>query len=74
MDFTRIVIVAMAMAFPLSYYLASAWLGSFAFRIALHWWFFAGAGLAALVIAWATIGLQTIKAARANPVDSLRTE
>ena len=73
-DFTRIVIVAIVMALPVSYYMARAWLVSFAFRIVLHWWYFAGAGLAALVIAWAAIGMQTIKAARANPVDSLRTE
>jgi ABC-type antimicrobial peptide transport system permease subunit len=73
-DFTRIVIVAIGVALPVSYYMARTWLGNFAFRISLHWWYFAGAGLAALVIAWATIGLQTIKAARANPVDTLRTE
>ncbi len=47
---------------------------SLAYHIDLEWWFFAGAGFAALLIAWFTVGLQTVKAARVNPVDCLKDE
>jgi putative ABC transport system permease protein len=50
------------------------WLQDFAYRINIEWWFFAAAGLGALLIALLTISFQAIKAATANPVKSLRTE
>jgi putative ABC transport system permease protein len=52
----------------------SNWLQNFAYRITITWWIFLTAGVAAMVIALATISLQAIKAAVANPVKSLRTE
>ncbi len=73
-DFTKMVILAIAIALPLSYFIAQQWLESFAYRIDLQWWYFAGAGLLALLIAWFTVGLQTVKAARVNPVECLRDE
>ena len=73
-SFTKMVITAIVIALPLSYFIAKSWLDGFAYRIELEWWFFAGAGLAALLIAWLTVSLQTIKAARINPVDSLKGE
>ncbi len=73
-DFTKMVLVAIAVALPISYFVAKHWLQSFAFHIDLQWWYFVGAGVLALVIAWFTVGLQTVKAARVNPVDSLRNE
>ena len=73
-DFTKMVLVAIAIALPVSYFIAARWLKSFAFRIDLEWWYFAGAGLVALLIAWFTVGLQTVKAARVNPVECLRDE
>ena len=73
-DFTKMVLVAIIIALPLSYLAAQQWLQNFAFHIELQWWYFAGAGLAALLIAWFTVGLQTIKAARVNPVECLRDE
>ena len=73
-DFTKMVLVAIVIALPLSYLIASNWLDSFAYRIDLKWWFFIGAGLLALVIAWFTVGLQTVKAARINPVECLKDE
>ena len=51
-------------ALPLSYFIAQRWLESFAFRIALEWWYFIGAGLVALLIAWFTVGLQTVKGSK----------
>lgn len=73
-DFTKIVLVSIFIALPLSYIFASRWLESFAYHIDLRWWFFVGAGMTALVVAWVTVGIQTVKAARANPTECLRSE
>ena len=73
-EFTKMVVVAIAIALPASWYFASKWLEGFAFHIDLEWWFFAGSGLVALLIAWLTVGFQTIKAARINPTECLRSE
>jgi putative ABC transport system permease protein len=73
-DFTRIVFVAIVIATPISYFLTKSWLDEFAFRIDLTWWYFALAGILALVIAWLTVGAQALKAARINPVKCLRDE
>jgi putative ABC transport system permease protein len=52
----------------------SKWLQNFAYRITIHWWMFGAAGLLAIIIALLTVGFQAIKAAIANPVESLRSE
>ena len=73
-EFNKMVGLAVLIALPLSYYLVSNWLEGFAYQIVLEVWYFLGAGLAALLIAWITVGLQTLKAARINPSQSLRSE
>ncbi|MEM1134631.1 MAG: ABC transporter permease [Bacteroidota bacterium] len=73
-DFTKMVLVAIIIALPISYFIAQQWLESFAFRIDLEWWYFAGAGFIALLIAWITVGLQTVKAATINPIKCLKDE
>lgn len=73
-DFLKLVIVAIVVAIPLAYYFTNQWLKGFAYRIDLKWWMFAAAGVLALGIALLTIGFQSIKAALANPVKSLRSE
>jgi ABC-type antimicrobial peptide transport system permease subunit len=73
-DFTKLVFVAIFLALPVSYLIVKHWLTGFEYRIALEWWYFAGAGLAALVIAWLTVGSQAMKAASVNPVNSLKDE
>ncbi|MGB3586801.1 MAG: FtsX-like permease family protein [Tunicatimonas sp.] len=73
-DFTKMVLASIVIALPISYFIAQQWLEGFAFSIDLQWWYFAGAGLVALLIAWFTVGLQTVKAARVNPTDCLRDE
>ncbi|MCE7995450.1 MAG: FtsX-like permease family protein [Roseivirga sp.] len=73
-DFTKIVALAIIIALPLSYFLATGWLQDFEYRISLNWWFFATAGLLALFIAWLTVGFQTLKAATVNPAKCLRSE
>jgi ABC-type antimicrobial peptide transport system permease subunit len=73
-EFTRLVLVAVVIALPVSYLLARKWLESFAYRIDLVWWHFAGAGLLAMLIAWLTVGTQAVNAARANPAKALSQE
>lgn len=73
-DFTKMVLVALLIGLPISYFIAQQWLQGFAFTISLDIWYFALAGTIMLVIAWLTVGAQTFKAASANPVDSLRSE
>lgn len=72
--FLKPVAIAFIIAFPLAWYAMNNWLQDFAYRIAIEWWVFALAGLVIIFIALATVGYQSIKAAVANPVKSLRTE
>ncbi len=73
-DFLKLVMIAIVLAVPISWYLMSKWLEEFAYRINISWWTFALAGIFALMIALLTVSYQAIKAAIANPVKSLRTE
>jgi putative ABC transport system permease protein len=73
-DFTKMVLAAIVVAIPISYYLGFTWLQNFAYRIELEWWFFAGAGITALLIAWLTVVAQTIRAAQVNSAECLRSE
>lgn len=73
-DFTKLVGLSILLALPISYYLISEWLDQFAFRISLEVWFFVGAGLLSLIIAWLTVGSQALRAAHVNPAECLRDE
>ena len=73
-SFLILVLIATVIAFPVAWYLMHKWLLDFAFRINIAWWVFVLAGIVALIIAFATISFQSIKAANANPVKSLRSE
>lgn len=73
-DFTKMVIVAIFIALPVSYLISTYWLDNFAYKIDLEWWYFLSAAGATLLISWLTIGLHTWKAAKTNPVTMLRTE
>ncbi len=73
-DFLRLVTIAFLIAIPLTWLVMNKWLEDFAYRINISWWVFAISGIIAIVIAFATISFQAIKAALANPVKSLRTE
>ncbi|WP_273276011.1 ABC transporter permease [Roseivirga sp.] len=72
--FTKTVAIAILISVPIGYYIANSWLQNFAYSIELSWWIFAIAAISAMLLAWFTVGIQTIKAARQNPVDSLRAE
>jgi len=61
-------------AFPIAYYFVNKWLQDFAYRINISWWVFVLSGGIALIIALATVSTNAIKAAIANPVESLRYE
>lgn len=73
-DFVKLVIIAIVLAAPLAWWGMSKWLEDFAYRVDIQWWMFAMAGLGAIVIALFTVSFQAIRAAFANPVDSLRSE
>ena len=73
-EFTKSVIISILIAVPLSYLVTNSWLENFSYRIETTWWVFALSGGIALVIAFATVSFQAIKAATANPVESLKCE
>jgi putative ABC transport system permease protein len=73
-DFVKLVVIAIVIASPLAFYFMQKWLSDFAYRIDIQWWMFAGAGVLAVAIAFLTVGFQSVRAALANPVKSLRSE
>ena len=73
-DFLKLVLIAALIAFPIAWFSMNRWLLDFAFRVDVSWWIFVVAGVTAFIIAFATISFQSIKAALANPVKSLRSE
>nr|WP_246616007.1 FtsX-like permease family protein [Aquimarina litoralis] len=73
-DFIKLIVFAFCIATPISWWFMSSWLRDFAFRIQLNWWVFAITGIITLLIAIITLSFQTIKAAIANPIKSLKTE
>lgn len=73
-EFTKLVLIAFVPAAILAWYIADTWLSGFAYRIDINPVVFVLSGIAAIVIAWLTVSYQSIKAATANPVNSLRYE
>ncbi|WP_142783831.1 ABC transporter permease [Changchengzhania lutea] len=73
-DFVKLVMLAFVIATPIAWWFMNKWLQDFAYRIELNWWIFAVTGFVALIIALLTLSFQAIRAAIANPVDSLKTE
>ncbi len=73
-DFLKLVALSFVLAAPIAWWTMSKWLEGFAYRINIEWWVFAVAGILALLIALITVSFQAVKAALANPVESLRSE
>ncbi len=73
-DFLKLVFVAIVIASPVAWYFMDKWLADFAYRIEIQWWMFVGAGVLAVAIAFLTVSFQSVRAALANPVKSLRSE
>lgn len=74
LEFIKLVLIAILIASPLAWWAMHQWLQDFAYRVTISWWMFALAGLVAMLIALITVSFQSIKAALANPVKSLRSE
>jgi len=73
-DFLKLVLLAVIIASPVAYYVMSKWLQDFVYRTHIQWWVFASSAGLAVLIAFLTVSYQSIKAALANPVKSLRSE
>ncbi|MEQ8683681.1 MAG: ABC transporter permease [Imperialibacter sp.] len=73
-SFSKMVLVAILIAVPLSFFIADSWLENYAYRIDLEWWYFAVSGALALAIAWVIVGWQTLRVASVNPTKCLRDE
>ncbi|RYU92429.1 FtsX-like permease family protein [Mucilaginibacter terrigena] len=73
-DFIKLVLIAIVLASPLAWLAGRYWLQGFAYRDGIKWWIIAAAGTGAIVIAFITISFQSVKAALANPVKSLKSE
>jgi len=73
-EFLVLVIIALVIALPVSWYAMNSWLQDFAYRTSLQWWMFALSGMIIILIAMVTVSFKCVQAALANPVKSLRTE
>ena len=73
-NFTKWILFANVISWPIAYYFMNNWLQNFAYRIRIEWWIFASVGIISVFITLLTVSLQTIKAARANPVEALKYE
>ena len=73
-DFLGLVLIASLIAIPLSWWAMNKWLENFAYKTTVSWWVFALSTLFMIVLALITLSIQTVRAASANPVDSLRAE
>ncbi|MEH6680568.1 MAG: ABC transporter permease [Sediminicola sp.] len=73
-DFLKLVLIAIVISVPFSWYAMHRWLESYAYQVEVKWWVFAASGIVALLIAILTIGFHAVKAANVNPIKSLRTE
>lgn len=73
-DFSKMILISLAIGLPVSYFIAKEWIQGFAFAIGLNPFYFISAGLILIAVAWLTVSFQTIKVAQRNPVDSLRME
>ena len=72
--FLKLVIFANLIAWPVAWFIMTEWMNEFAYKTGISWWLFLIAGLVAVLIAFITVAYQALKAALANPVDSLRDE
>ena len=72
--YLKLILLAFFIATPLAYYLLRQWMQNFAYKTGIVWWIFVVAGMLAVIISLITISWYSIKAARQNPVDSLRYE
>lgn len=73
-DFIKLVIIAILIGTPIAWWSMNQWLKDFAYRIHIGWWLIASAGIIAVIVALVTVNVQSLRAARTNPIKSLRDE
>ena len=73
-DFLKVVAVSFLIAAPLAWWTMRQWLADFTYRVDVQWWIFLAAGTVAIAVAFLTVGFQSVRAALANPVQSLRSD
>jgi putative ABC transport system permease protein len=73
-DFVKLILIAILVSTPVSWYAMNLWLEGFAYQVSIQWWVFLVAGVGSIIIALMTISFQSIKAALMNPVKSLKSE
>jgi putative ABC transport system permease protein len=73
-EFMQLLFIAFVLASPVAWYVMDRWLQDFSYRTSISWWIFVVAGIIAILVALLTVSFQAVKAAVANPVESLRTE
>ena len=73
-DFLKLVGISILTAMRIAWFAMDNWLQDYAYRIEINWWIFVMAGVVAILIALLTVSFQAVKAALANPVDSLKSE
>jgi putative ABC transport system permease protein len=73
-DFVKLILIAILVSTPVSWYAMNQWLQGFAYQVSIQWWVFLVAGVGSIIIALMTISFQSIKAALMNPVESLKSE
>jgi putative ABC transport system permease protein len=73
-DFLKLVLIAFVIACPVAWYVMHQWLQDYSYKINVEWWVFVATGLLSMLIAFATVSFQAIRAASANPAKSIKTE
>ena len=73
-DFTKLILLALLLAFPVSYLVMNSWLSDYAYRIDISWWLFAVGAVFVIGISWITVSWHSVRVATVNPVESLRSE
>ncbi len=73
-SYLKLIVIAFAIAIPLANYLITEWRADFAYQLPIKWWFFAIPGVMVIAVGLIAVVLQSLKAARANPAEALRTE
>lgn len=73
-DFILLVILAFVISLPIAWFAAHEWLSGFSYRTTLSAWMFVLTAMTAILVAFLTVSFQTVRAANANPVESLRNE
>jgi putative ABC transport system permease protein len=73
-EFLLWVTISIILASPVAWYAMNKWLQNFAYQTQINWWVFLAAGLAAILVAFLTVGWQSFRSASRNPVEALRYE